>query len=72
MQPALPERVAILGVRYDGSSSYLMGSADAPPMIRQALWSDEFSPVADATGLTASASAKLVKELAGRMLVENT
>jgi hypothetical protein len=41
-------------------------------MIRQALWSDEFNPVADATGLTASASAKLVKELAGRMLVENT
>jgi arginase family enzyme len=30
----------------------------------------EFNPAADGTGLTASVSAKLVKELAGRMLVE--
>jgi agmatinase len=32
----------------------------------------EFNPVADPTGLTASVSAKLVKELAARMLVEKT
>jgi agmatinase len=32
----------------------------------------EFNPIADPTGLTASVSAKLVKELAGRMLVEKT
>jgi arginase family enzyme len=32
----------------------------------------EFNPVADPTGLTASVSAKLVKELAARMLVETT
>jgi arginase len=43
-QPASPARVAILGVRYDGSSSYLRGSADAPPLIRQALWSDVGNP----------------------------
>jgi agmatinase len=32
----------------------------------------EFNPLADTTGLTASVSAKLVKELAGRMLMENS
>jgi arginase len=40
----LLERVAILGVRYDGSSSYLRGSADAPPLIREVLWSDVGNP----------------------------
>jgi arginase len=43
-QPALTERVAILGVRYDGSSSYLRGTAGAPPVIREALWSDAGNP----------------------------
>jgi arginase len=43
-QAALAERVAMVGVRYDGSSSYLRGSADAPPMIREALWSDVGNP----------------------------
>lgn len=41
--------VALLGVCYDGSSSYLRGAAGAPP---------------------AAVSAKLVKELAARILVE--
>lgn len=43
-QPTVSERIAILGVRYDGSSSYLRGSADAPPVIRDALWSDVGNP----------------------------
>lgn len=43
-QPPCPGRVAILGVRYDGSSSYLRGSAEAPPAIRAALWSDVGNP----------------------------
>lgn len=37
-------RVALLGVCYDGSSSYLRGAAGAPPVIRQALWSDSGNP----------------------------
>lgn len=37
-------RVALLGVCYDGSSSYLRGSAGAPPVIRQALWSEAGNP----------------------------
>jgi arginase len=36
-------RVAMLGVRYDGSSSFLRGSAAAPPVIRQAMWSDAWN-----------------------------
>jgi agmatinase len=34
----------MLGVRYDASSSYRRGSADAPPLIRQAMWSDAGNP----------------------------
>ena len=37
-------RVALLGVCYDGSSSYLRGAAGAPPVIRQALWSEAGNP----------------------------
>ena len=35
-----PARVALLGVAYDGSSSYRRGAANAPPLIREALWSE--------------------------------
>jgi agmatinase len=48
--------VAVLGVRYDGSSSYLRGSADAPPVIRQALWSDVGNPWSE-LGVDLSAAA---------------
>ncbi|CAN5183840.1 agmatinase [soil metagenome] len=34
-------RLALLGIRYDGASSFLRGAADAPPRIREALRSDE-------------------------------
>lgn len=34
----------MLGVCYDGSSSYLRGSAAAPPLIRKALWSEAGNP----------------------------
>jgi agmatinase len=44
VSPAVAARVALLGVRYDGSSSYLRGAADAPPLIRTALWSDAGNP----------------------------
>jgi arginase family enzyme len=33
-------RVALLGIGYDGSSSYRRGAANAPPVIREALWSE--------------------------------
>jgi arginase family enzyme len=36
--------VALLGVCYDGSSSYLRGTAEAPQVIRQALWSEAGNP----------------------------
>ena len=35
-----PARVALLGVAYDESSSFLHGAAAAPPLIREALWSE--------------------------------
>ena len=41
---AATSRVALLGVCYDGSSSYLRGTAGAPPVIRQALWSEAGNP----------------------------
>lgn len=37
-------RVALLGVCYDGSSSFQRGTAGAPPVIRQALWSEAGNP----------------------------
>jgi arginase len=55
-QAASPPRVAILGVRYDASSSYLRGTADAPPVIRQALWSDVGNPWSE-LGVDLSAAA---------------
>ncbi|MGH2708000.1 MAG: arginase family protein, partial [Actinomycetota bacterium] len=33
-------RVALLGIRYDASSSFLRGASEAPPLIREALWSE--------------------------------
>ena len=36
----MSERVALLGVAYDGSSSFRRGAANAPPLIREALWSE--------------------------------
>jgi agmatinase len=33
------ERPQLVGLPYDASSSFLRGSAEAPPLIRQALWS---------------------------------
>ena len=40
----IPSPVALLGVCYDGSSSYLRGPAGAPPIIRKALWSEAGNP----------------------------
>ena len=49
-------RPQLIGVPYDASSSFLRGSAAAPPLIRQALWSpagNQFTENgADLTGLT--------------------
>lgn len=41
-QNAIPARTAlsILGIPFDANSSYLRGAADAPPLIRKALFSD--------------------------------
>ena len=36
----MSERVALLGVAYDGSSSFRRGAANAPPLIREALLSE--------------------------------
>ncbi len=36
----MPRRVALLGVPYDASSSFLRGAARAPGAIREALWSE--------------------------------
>ncbi len=66
----MPERPQLIGLPYDASSSFLRGSAAAPPLIRQALWSEAGNPwtelgvdlsgadgLADAGDLTLSASA---------------
>jgi arginase family enzyme len=37
-------RVALLGVCYDGGSSYMRGAAAAPPVIRKAMWSEAGNP----------------------------
>lgn len=37
------KRLVILGAPFDGSSSYLRGAAEAPPLIREALYSDASS-----------------------------
>jgi agmatinase len=37
-------RVALLGVCYDASSSFKRGTAAAPPVIRQAIWSEAGNP----------------------------
>jgi arginase len=37
-------RVALLGVCYDASSSFRRGTAAAPPVIRQAMWSEAGNP----------------------------
>jgi arginase len=41
---AVAPQVALLGVCYDGSSSYLRGAAAAPPFIRRAMWSEAGNP----------------------------
>jgi arginase len=49
-------RAALLGICYDGSSSFQRGSAKAPPVIRQALWSDAGNPYSEeGVDLTAGA-----------------
>lgn len=52
----MTDRVALLGVCYDGSSSYLRGTAGAPPVIREALWSEAGNPWTE-TGLDLSGAA---------------
>jgi arginase len=44
VSPGVPPAVTMIGICYDGSSSYLRGAAAAPPIIRQALWSDAGNP----------------------------
>jgi arginase len=53
---ATAPRVALLGICYDGSSSFLRGAAAAPPVIRQALWSEAGNPWTE-LGIDLSAAA---------------
>jgi arginase len=46
----------LLGICYDGSSSFLRGAAEAPPVIRQALWSEAGNPWTE-LGIDLSAAA---------------
>ncbi len=39
--------VALLGLPWDGSSSFMTGPALAPPLIREAMWSDSTNPWAE-------------------------
>jgi arginase len=43
----LPKQAALLGVCYDASSSYQRGSAGAPPVIRETLWSEAGNPYSE-------------------------
>jgi agmatinase len=43
-QYCVVERPQLIGLPYDASSSFLRGSAEAPPLIRQALWSPAGNP----------------------------
>ncbi|MEO8088914.1 MAG: agmatinase [Gemmatimonadales bacterium] len=55
-QASGPTRVVLLGVPYDGSSSYRRGTAGGPPVIREALWSEAGNPWTE-LGLDLSAAA---------------
>ncbi|MBA3346654.1 MAG: agmatinase [Gemmatimonadales bacterium] len=46
--------ITLLGVCYDGSSSFFRGAASAPPVIREALWSEAGNPWTE-TGINLSA-----------------
>lgn len=55
--PASDVRPQLIGLPYDASSSFLRGAAEAPPLIREALW----SPAGNAwteTGMDLSAGAR--------------
>jgi agmatinase len=40
LENKLPNKIAIIGIPYDINSSFMKGSAEAPPLIRKALFSD--------------------------------
>ncbi len=44
----IPGKAALLGIRYDASSSFQRGPAEAPPRIREALWSPAGNPWTEA------------------------
>jgi agmatinase len=43
-RPEVPLRLALVGFRSDANSSYLRGAADAPPLIREALFCESSNP----------------------------
>jgi arginase len=47
VKKAMDKRVALLGICYDASSSFQRGSAEAPPAIREALWSEAANPYSE-------------------------
>lgn len=52
-------RIALLGIPHDENSSYLRGSAEAPPLIRRDLWSDAYSTWSE-TGVDLGAAGAVV------------
>ncbi len=44
---SLEKQVALLGICYDASSSYQRGTAGAPPVIRETLWSEAGNPYSE-------------------------
>jgi arginase family enzyme len=65
-------RLGLVGFRWDESSSFLRGTADAPPLIRSALASESSNQWSECgVELKSGSFAKLVKELEGKMLASD-
>lgn len=54
-----PHKIAILGIPYDASSSFMHGAAEAPPIIRESLFSDSSNLWAE-TGVDLGGNAVLL------------
>jgi agmatinase len=77
MNTPLPRPPRLLGLPYDASSSFLRGAAEAPALIREALWSPQGNPWAElgedisaADGLSDHGDLDLTDTAAARVAIE--
>ena len=65
-------KISLLGIPHDDNSHFMKGAAEAPPLIRSDLHSDqpivaadivEYNPRCDVSNMTAIVAAKLLRRL---------